>query len=506
MSNGSRRLRSPFQTFSVSPSPKLTIMPSITHNVIGVNNYHLTGLKSYAYSPITCSMRGASRGVLEVEQVRRPRAWFAATHPGGPGLRPGGTMTPPRGARWTGTGASPRPEARTRRVSLAKAEARSRQWSAEWRARRTPEAPAFREGARRLRLMVAPPGAPFPSAFAGERKKASPASGDGDRRKRRTRRRKEYGAGAFAPDNPAAICKLSPNHHNAHKIKYQRKPCPLSSAPPAARNIRRATRIRTCRRRYASSARRSGNTCRRAARAGPRSRRSSQSHMNSFREYEPGVIGIGSQPAFAIGQRALLVRTPGGNVLWDCIATLDAATVTMIKGLGGIQAIAISHPHFYTTMGEWSARLRRRRSISTPPTKTGSCSRIRRSNCGKATRSNSGTASRWFAAAAISRAAPCCIGKIVRKAARAGAVWSAPATFSPSPPTASGFRSCAAIRISFRCRRARSSISAQALEPFTFDVIYGHYFDRVIAKDAKPVLEKSVARYVGAINGTRGYK
>ena len=45
----------------------------------------------------------------------------------------------------------------------------------------------------------------------------------------------------------------------------------------------------------------------------------------------------------------------------------------------------------------------------------------------------------------------------------------------------------------------------KALSPFQFDMIYGHYFDRVIAKDAKQVLEKSVARYVAAINGTRGY-
>jgi len=36
-------------------------------------------------------------------------------------------------------------------------------------------------------------------------------------------------------------------------------------------------------------------------------------------------------------------------------------------------------------------------------------------------------------------------------------------------------------------------------------MIYGHYFDRVIPKDAKQVLQKSVARYVAAINGTRGY-
>ena len=45
----------------------------------------------------------------------------------------------------------------------------------------------------------------------------------------------------------------------------------------------------------------------------------------------------------------------------------------------------------------------------------------------------------------------------------------------------------------------------KALAPLKFDIIYGHYFDRVIAKDAKQVLEKSVARYVAAINGTRGY-
>jgi hypothetical protein len=79
-----------------------------------------------------------------------------------------------------------------------------------------------------------------------------------------------------------------------------------------------------------------------------------QSHTNTFREYENGIIGIGATPAFAIGQRALLVCTDQGNILWDCIATLDDATVTMIEGLGGIDAIAISHPHFYTTMVEWA--------------------------------------------------------------------------------------------------------------------------------------------------------
>jgi hypothetical protein len=49
--------------------------------------------------------------------------------------------------------------------------------------------------------------------------------------------------------------------------------------------------------------------------------------------------------------------TPAGNVLWDCIALIDDATVDLLKGLGGVAAIAISHPHYYTTMVEWSRAL-----------------------------------------------------------------------------------------------------------------------------------------------------
>lgn len=77
-------------------------------------------------------------------------------------------------------------------------------------------------------------------------------------------------------------------------------------------------------------------------------------HANCFRQLEPDLIGIWTQPHFAIGERALLIRTPAGNVLWDCISFLDNATVTLIEGLGGLSAIAISHPHFYTTMNRWA--------------------------------------------------------------------------------------------------------------------------------------------------------
>jgi hypothetical protein len=70
-------------------------------------------------------------------------------------------------------------------------------------------------------------------------------------------------------------------------------------------------------------------------------------HTTVLREEERDLIGIGVEPTVAIGQRALLVRTPHGNVLWDCIPVLDDAAAQQIDQLGGITAICMSHPHFY---------------------------------------------------------------------------------------------------------------------------------------------------------------
>ena len=77
-------------------------------------------------------------------------------------------------------------------------------------------------------------------------------------------------------------------------------------------------------------------------------------YRNQIKVEEPNLIGIGAEPGFAIGQRALLIQSPNGNVLWDCLAVISEQMVNAVKGMGGISAIAISHPHFYTTMVEWS--------------------------------------------------------------------------------------------------------------------------------------------------------
>jgi glyoxylase-like metal-dependent hydrolase (beta-lactamase superfamily II) len=77
-------------------------------------------------------------------------------------------------------------------------------------------------------------------------------------------------------------------------------------------------------------------------------------HRNIIELVAPNLYAIYTTPSFAIGQRAYLLLTPGGNILWDCITNLDASTIDMIKRLGGIKAIALSHPHYYSTIVEWS--------------------------------------------------------------------------------------------------------------------------------------------------------
>ena len=218
-------------------------------------------------------------------------------------------------------------------------------------------------------------------------------------------------------------------------------------------------------------------------------------HVNGWREYESGILGIGSQPAFAIGQRALLLATPHGNILWDCISLLDDATVALITALGGISAIAISHPHFYTTMVEWS------RAFGAPVhlhaadrewvqrgdaaiafwdgdtlALTPDVTLVR---CGG--HFPGGTVLHWNKAGR----GVVCSGDILSVTTDRKFV-----SFMRSYPNFIPLPAAVVQGI------------AKALAPFDYDTIYGHYFDRVIARDAKAVMAASVARYLAAIGAT----
>jgi hypothetical protein len=219
-------------------------------------------------------------------------------------------------------------------------------------------------------------------------------------------------------------------------------------------------------------------------------------HANAFREHEPGLIGIGTQPTFAIGQRALLICTPNGNVLWDCISLLDAATVTIIKALGGLSAMAISHPHFYTTMGDWARAFdvpvhlhgADRQWIMRPDSRVTFWEGETRElipgvtliRCGG--HFAGGSALHW-AGGAGGRGVLCAADLATVNMDRKSF------TFMRSYPNMIPLSAKQVTRI------------GAALEPFAFDRVYSHFFDRFIPTDAKHILQDSIARYIAALDG-----
>lgn len=80
----------------------------------------------------------------------------------------------------------------------------------------------------------------------------------------------------------------------------------------------------------------------------------SQTHTIRFGNPLPDVYNLRVSPSFGIAQRAHLILSPGGNILWDCLPFLDEATVAFIKSKGGLKAITISHPHYYGLMVAWA--------------------------------------------------------------------------------------------------------------------------------------------------------
>lgn len=74
-------------------------------------------------------------------------------------------------------------------------------------------------------------------------------------------------------------------------------------------------------------------------------------------EMDGDLLGIGIDPAFAIPQRALLLPTDAGNILWECTSLVTTEAVSELQTRGGVDRIVISHPHFYAAMIAWSDAL-----------------------------------------------------------------------------------------------------------------------------------------------------
>lgn len=220
-------------------------------------------------------------------------------------------------------------------------------------------------------------------------------------------------------------------------------------------------------------------------------------NRNSIRFEEPGLIGIGVEPAFAIAQRALLVRTAGGNILWDCVPLLDAALVEMVQALGGLSAIAISHPHYYTSMVDWSQAFGNapiylhaadRQWVQRPDPAIvywdGATKLLRDGltliHCGG--HFDGGAVLHWRDGVAGQGAL--LSGDIIQVVADRKHV-----SFMYSYPNYVPLSVTAVERI------------IQAIQPFGFEAVYGAFWDTVIPREGKAAVTKSADRYRRAIQG-----
>jgi hypothetical protein len=213
-------------------------------------------------------------------------------------------------------------------------------------------------------------------------------------------------------------------------------------------------------------------------------------HRNALRD-EGAFIGVGTEPKFAIGQRALLVPYGASNLLWDCITLLDDETAAEIERRGGLSAIAISHPHYYSTMVEWAREFScpvlvheaDREWIMRPDPTLELWSGETRALDHGATLIRCG--GHFPGGTVLHRSeGDLLTGDIVQLIPDRGWVsfmWSYPNLI---PLSEAEIRSIVA-----------------ALEPYDYEALYGAWWGTVIERDGRGIVERSAQRYISALRG-----
>jgi hypothetical protein len=219
-------------------------------------------------------------------------------------------------------------------------------------------------------------------------------------------------------------------------------------------------------------------------------------HTNSFAEVDPGITAIKTAPGFAIGQQAHLIQTPAGNLLWDCISFLDDVTVAEVQRRGGVAAIAISHPHFYSSMVEWS------RTFGAPIyLHAENRSWVMRPD--EAIRFWEGDAKELLPGLTALR----CGGHFPGSSALhwasgadgRGALFTGDTINVVSDRRHVSFMYSYPNQIPLNASAVRGIVAA--VEPYAFDRIYGGWPGSIVAEDAKAAVRRSAERYIAHIQG-----
>lgn len=220
------------------------------------------------------------------------------------------------------------------------------------------------------------------------------------------------------------------------------------------------------------------------------------SHHNRVEREGPGLTGVGTDPKFAIGQRALHVRHAAGGFLWDCVSLVDDATVEALRAQGGVDGVAISHPHFYSGMVEWS------RALGGVPVYLHAADADWVVRHDRAIRFWDGDTREVAPGLTLIRCGGHFAGSTVLHwaggAGGVGALLTGDTLMVGEDRRTVGFMYSYPNCIPLNTRAAQR-IGAM-VEPFEFDQIYGGWFGRNILSGGKEAVRYSVRRYVHALS------
>jgi len=218
-------------------------------------------------------------------------------------------------------------------------------------------------------------------------------------------------------------------------------------------------------------------------------------YRTEVREVEPSLLGVGVKPGVGVGQRALLVCTPEGNLLWDPPPFLDQAAIDAVAEAGGLAAVSSSHPHMYGAIVEWShafdadillPEVDRHWLMRPDPAVhlwSGSHQPLPGVTLVQCGGHFPGSAVLHWSAGADGNGA-LFVGDtlfVTPGADRVSFIWSAP------------------NRLPLPERAVRHLV--HALAPYSYESIYGGWWGPVIRHDAKAIVERSAARYIELVRG-----
>jgi glyoxylase-like metal-dependent hydrolase (beta-lactamase superfamily II) len=210
-----------------------------------------------------------------------------------------------------------------------------------------------------------------------------------------------------------------------------------------------------------------------------------------------GLTGFAVEPGFAIGQRALLVREADGCVLWDCVPLVTLDAIEHVRSLGGLRAIAVSHPHFYGAVADWSD------AFGSVPIYLHGDDRQWITRPHPAIVAWSGESHRISDDIVLVRAGGHFAGGTIMHwragAEGRGALLTGDIAMATMDRRWVSFMYSFPNYIPLNARAVRAIWGA--VEPLAFDRLYGAWWGRNIESGAKAAFEASVKRYIAAITG-----